>query len=89
MLKFQNNTTIVANFEDFIFITYVIIDELHHHFIPSEVTKHRHVWNVKLSYVEIITIALYGKLIDGKLIQDVEEQNICHFALKHSNGKGN
>ncbi len=31
MLKFQNNdTTIIATFEDFILTTYVIIDELYH-----------------------------------------------------------
>ena len=28
MLKFHNNTTIIATFEDFILTTYVIIDEL-------------------------------------------------------------
>lgn len=41
MLKFQNNdTTIIATFEDFILTTYVIIDELYHRFAPSEVRKH-------------------------------------------------
>ena len=40
MLKFQNNdTTIIATFEDFILTTYVIIDELYHRFAPSEVRK--------------------------------------------------
>ena len=33
MLKFQNNnTTIIATFEDFIFTVYVIIDDLYHQF---------------------------------------------------------
>ena len=33
MLKFQNNnTTVIATFEDFILTTYVIIDELYHQF---------------------------------------------------------
>lgn len=41
MLKFQNNnTTVIATFEDFILTTYVIIDELYHqmHFLrlPSD-----------------------------------------------------
>lgn len=38
MLKFQdNNTTVIATFEDFILTTYVIIDELYHQFAPPEV----------------------------------------------------
>ena len=33
MLKFlNNNTTVIATFEDFILTTYVIIDELYHQF---------------------------------------------------------
>ena len=33
MLEFQNNnTTVIATFEDFILTTYVIIDELYHQF---------------------------------------------------------
>lgn len=56
MLKFQNNdTTIIATFENFILITYVIIDELYHRFAPSEVRKRRHVFDAKLSDSEIIT----------------------------------
>ena len=44
MLKFQdNNTTIIATFEDFILTTYVIIDELYHQFAPPEVTSRRHI----------------------------------------------
>ena len=41
MLKFQNNdTTIIATFEDFILTTYVIIDELYHRFAPSAIRYH-------------------------------------------------
>ena len=40
MLKFQdNNTTVIATFEDFILTAYVIIDELYHQFAPPEVTR--------------------------------------------------
>ena len=50
MLKFQdNNTTVIATFEDFILTTYVIIDELYHQFAPPEVTSRRHIlenWQV-------------------------------------------
>ena len=64
MLKFQNNdTTIIATFEDFILTTYVIIDELYHRFAPSEVRKRSHVLDAKLSDSEIITIALCGELV--------------------------
>ena len=49
MLKFQtdNNTTVIATFEDFILTTYVIIDELYHQFAPPEVTKRRYVLDAK------------------------------------------
>lgn len=57
MLKFQNNnTTVIATFEDFILTTYVIIDELYHQFALPEVAKRRHVLDAKLSDSEIITI---------------------------------
>lgn len=46
MLKFQdNNTTVIATFEDFILTAYVIIDELYHQFAPPEVTRRRHILN--------------------------------------------
>ena len=62
MLKFQdNNTTVIATFEDFILTTYVIIDELYHQFAPPEVTRRRHILNAKLSDSEIITISLCGE----------------------------
>ena len=58
MLKFQdNNTTVIATFEDFILTAYVIIDELYHQFAPPEVTRRRHILNAKLSDSEIITIS--------------------------------
>ena len=63
MLKFQdNNTTVIATFEDFILTTYVIIDELYHQFAPPEVTGRRHILDAKLSDSEIITISLCGEL---------------------------
>ena len=48
MLKFQNNnTTVIATFEDFILTTYVIIDELYHQFALPEVAKRRHVFRLQ------------------------------------------
>ena len=64
MLKFQdNNTTVIATFEDFILTTYVIIDELYQRFAPLAVKRRRHVLDAKLSDSEIITIALCGELV--------------------------
>ena len=61
MLKFQNNnTTVIATFEDFILTVYVIIDELYHQFAPPEVTSRRHILDAKLSDPEIITISICG-----------------------------
>ena len=63
MLKSQNNnTTVIATFENFILTTYVIIDDLYHQFAPPEVTKRRHILDAKLSDSEIITIGLCGEL---------------------------
>ncbi|MDE6253342.1 MAG: IS982 family transposase [Lachnospiraceae bacterium] len=63
MLKFQNNnTTFIANFEDFILTVYVVIDDLYHQSAPSEVIHRRHVLDAKLSDSEIITISLCGEL---------------------------
>ena len=57
MLKFQNNnTTLIATFEDFILTVYVVIDDLYHQFAPPEVISRRHVLDAKLSDPEIITI---------------------------------
>ena len=63
MLKFQNNnTTLIANFEDFILTVYVVIDDLYHQFAPPEVISRRHVLDAKLSDLEIITISICGEL---------------------------
>ena len=63
MLKFQNNnTTVIATFEDFILTVYVIIDELYHQFAPPEVTSRQHILDAKLSDPEIITISICGEL---------------------------
>lgn len=63
MLKFQdNNTTIIASFEDFILTVYVLIDDLYHQFAPPEVTSRRNILDAKLSDSEIITISICGEL---------------------------
>lgn len=63
MLKFQNNNTmVIATFEDFILTVYVVIDELYRQFAPSEVIHRRHVLDAKLSNSEIITISICGEL---------------------------
>lgn len=63
MLKFQNNNTmVIATFEDFILTVYVVIDELYRQFAPSEVIHRRHALDAKLSDSEIITINICGEL---------------------------
>ena len=63
MLKFQdNNTTVIATFEDFILTAYVIIDELYHQFAPPEVTRRRHILNAKLSDSECMVFFCETKL---------------------------
>ena len=63
MLKFyDNNTTLIATFEDFILTVYVIIDDLYRCFAPPEVVTRRHVLHAKLSDSEIITISICGEL---------------------------
>nr|WP_317361717.1 IS982 family transposase [uncultured Blautia sp.] len=63
MLKFQNNnTTLIATFEDFILTVYVVIDDLYHQFAPPEVIFKRYVLDAKLSDSEIITISICGEL---------------------------
>lgn len=64
MLKFQNNNTIIiATFEDFILTAFVIIDELYFRYVSDAVSKRRNVLNAKLSDSEIITISICGELI--------------------------
>ncbi len=63
MLKFHdNNTTLIATFEDFILTAYVIIDVLYRRFAPPEVATRRHVLDARLSDPEIITISICGEL---------------------------
>lgn len=63
MLKFHdNNTTLIATFEDFILTAYVIIDDLYRRFAPPEVAGRRHVLDARLSDSEIITISICGEL---------------------------
>ena len=62
MLKFQNNnTTVIATFEDFILTVYVIIDELYHQFASPEVTSRRHIWMQNYRIPKIITISICGE----------------------------
>lgn len=59
ILKFQNNnTTTIATFEDFILTAYIIIDDLYHQFAPTDTINRRHVLDVKLNDLEIITISI-------------------------------
>lgn len=63
MSKFQdNNTTVLATFEDFILTAYVIIDDLYRRFAPPEVSGRRHALDARLSDPEIITIGICGEL---------------------------
>ena len=64
MLKFQTNyTTTIQNFEDFILVVFVFIDDLYHAYAPSSVTQRRNVEQAKLSDSEIITISICGELV--------------------------
>ena len=64
MLKFQTNyTTTIQNFEDFILVVFVLIDDLYHAYAPTSVTQRRNVKQAKLSDSEIITISLCGEII--------------------------
>ena len=63
MLKFQNNyNSKITNFEDFILIVYVLIDDLYQQYTPVNVKNRRNVFNSKLSDSEIITISICGEL---------------------------
>ena len=62
-MKFQDNYNMqIENMEDFILISYVMIDELYKQYAPQEVTKRKNVSKVKLSDSEIITISICGEL---------------------------
>lgn len=64
MLKFQDDyTTIVTNFEDFILLVYVLIDDLYRQFVPESVSHRRNCHAAKLSDSEIITISICGELV--------------------------
>ena len=64
MLKFQDNyTTTIENFEDFILIIFVIMDDLYQQYVPVSVSNRRNVKDAKLSDSEIITISICGELV--------------------------
>lgn len=61
MLRFlNNNTTVIATFEDFTLTVYVI----YHQFAPTQVFSRRHILNTKLSDFEIINISICDELAD-------------------------
>ena len=63
MLKFQNNnTTFSVNFEDFILIVFVIIDDLYKKYAPAAISHLIRISSAKLSDPEIITISICGEL---------------------------
>ena len=63
MLKFQDNhTAILAIFEDFILLTFTVIDELYQQYVPPHVSKRRNQQYSKMSDSEIITICICGEL---------------------------
>ena len=63
MLKFQNNnTTFSVNFEDFILIVFVIIDDLYKKYAPAAISHRIRISSAKLSDPEIITISICGEL---------------------------
>lgn len=79
MLKFHNNnTTLIATFEDFILTAYVIIDELYRRFAPPEVAGRHHVLDARLSDPEIITISICGELAS------VDSENVRYSFIKRN-----
>ena len=63
MLKFQDDyTTLIATFEDFILLVYVIIDDLYQQFVPPAVSQRRNVTTAKISDSEIITLCICSEL---------------------------
>ena len=64
MLEFQNNyTTLTENFEDFILLVYVTVDDLYKKVVLDCVSKRRNYQPARLSDSEVITIAVCGELI--------------------------
>lgn len=64
MLKFQDDyTTLIATFEDFILLVYVIIDDLYQQLAPPTVSQRRNVTTAKMSDPEIITLSICSELI--------------------------
>ena len=58
----SNYITTIQNFEDFILIVFVLIDDLYQTYAPVSVTQRRNVEQAKLSDSEIITISICGEL---------------------------
>lgn len=64
MLKFQKDyTTLAGTFEDFILITFTVIDDLYRQFAPSSVSRRRSHQYSKMADSEVITIAVCGELM--------------------------
>ena len=64
MLKFQSDYNItIKQFEDFILMVYVIVDDLYLQYAPDQVLKRRNISQAKLSDSEIITITICGELV--------------------------
>ena len=64
MSKFQNNnTTVIATFEDFILLVYTVIDDLYQQFVPAFVSQRKNVDTAKMSDSEIITLSICGELM--------------------------
>ena len=64
MLKLQDNYNIqIENMEDFILISYVMIDELYQQYAPKEIKERKNIAKVKLSDSEIITMSICGELM--------------------------
>lgn len=62
MLKFQNDyTTLITTFEDFILLTYTIIDDLYQQFASVSVSQRRNVDTAKMSDSEIIILSICGE----------------------------
>lgn len=64
MLKLQSDyTTLIETFEDFILLTYTMIDDLYKLFAPAAVSQRRNINQAKLSDSEVITLSICGELL--------------------------